>query len=201
MAQAQQISQEAIAIARATGDKQILGYGLEYYAYATNYSGEFGGEAAAQEGLEIFSNEVNDNFGLSLAYMCMGINAARKGDVLEKQKYFGKLKETIGKEAGSFQAGFLLISIGMTESSEGNYQGANQIDKAALRASLSMQSNLVKSCRANWVTWPGTPAACLKPKRSTGKPSGTGRSRESRPIASIGIYWFSSADNEPQRAI
>ena len=127
MAQARQISQEAIAIARATGDKQILGYGLEYYAYATNYSGGSGGEAAAPEGLEILSNEVNDDFGLSLAYMCMGINAAMKGDVLEKQKYFGKLKETIGKEAASFQSGFLLISIGMTESSQGNYGRATNL--------------------------------------------------------------------------
>ena len=127
MAQARQVSQEAIAIARATGDKEILGYGLEYYSYATNYSGGSGGEAAAQEGLEIFSNEVNDNFGLSLAYMSLGINAARKGDELEKQKYFGKLKETIGKESASFQAGFFLISIGMTESSQGNYQAAQQI--------------------------------------------------------------------------
>jgi len=124
---AMQASKEAIAISRVTGDKQILGYSLLNYFFATTFISAPDREAAAQEGLDIFSNEVNDGFGLGMAYLCMAIIAAKKGDEVEKQKYFGKLKETTSEAPDSFQAGMALLSIGMIESAHGNYQAAKQI--------------------------------------------------------------------------
>ncbi len=122
-----QASKEAIAISRVTGDKQILGYSLLIYFFATTFISAPDGEAAAQEGLDIFSNEVNDSFGLGMAYLCMATIAAKKGDEVGKQKYLGKLKETTSEATDSFQAGVFLLSIGMTESAHGNYLAAKQI--------------------------------------------------------------------------
>ncbi len=124
---AMQASREAIAISRMTGDKQLLGHSLLDYFTATTFINAPDGEAAAQEGLDIFSNEVNDSFGLGMAYLSMATIAAKKGDEVEKQKYFGKLKEITSEAPDSFQAGMFLFSIGMTESAQGNYQAAKQI--------------------------------------------------------------------------
>ncbi len=122
-----QASKEAIAISRVTDDKKILGYSLLIYFNTTTFSHAPDGEAAAREGLDIFTHEVNDSFGLNMAYMCMATIAANKGDEVEKQKYFGKLKETTSEATDSFQAGLFLFSIGMIENTHGNYQAAKQI--------------------------------------------------------------------------
>ena len=84
-------------------------------------------EECAREGLDIFPHEINDSLGLNMAYMCMAGIAAKKGDEVEKQMYFRKLKETTGEATDSFQVGIFLTSIGMIESGHGNYQAAKQI--------------------------------------------------------------------------
>ncbi|MDO8753075.1 MAG: hypothetical protein Q7J80_04190, partial [Anaerolineales bacterium] len=122
-----QASKEAIAISRVTGDKQLLGHSLLNYYTATTFISAPDGEAAAREGLDIFTNEVNDSFGLGMAYLSMATIAAKKGDEVEKQKYFGKLKGITSEAPDSFQAGMFLFSIGMTESANGNYEAAKQI--------------------------------------------------------------------------
>jgi len=53
--------------------------------------------------------------------------AAKKGDEVEKQRFFGKLKETTGATTDSFQAGLFFLSIGMIERGHGNYKAAQQI--------------------------------------------------------------------------
>jgi predicted ATPase/class 3 adenylate cyclase len=116
-----QALQEAITISRSTGDKLILGYSLEMFFTASTFINLPGGSEAAQEGLSIFTNEINDNWGLGMAYLNMTRIAAGKGDLSEKQKYFGKLKELIHDVPVSFQVGVFFLGMGLDESVHGNY--------------------------------------------------------------------------------
>jgi len=121
-----QTLQEAIAISRSTGDKLILGYSLEMYFIASTFINTPGGPEAAQEGLIIFSDEIIDKFGLGMAYANMARIAASKGDISEKQKYSGKLKELMRDVPVSFQIGMFFLGMGMDESGQGNYAVAKQ---------------------------------------------------------------------------
>ena len=53
-----QVLREAIAVSRATGDKQMLGYSLEMYYNATNFVHMPDRDEAAREGFAIFSQEI-----------------------------------------------------------------------------------------------------------------------------------------------
>jgi predicted ATPase/class 3 adenylate cyclase len=122
-----QALKEAIAISRLTGDKQVLGYSLGMYYTASTFINAPDGEAAAQEGLQIFSQEVNDSFGLGLAYMNMARVSANKGDESEKERYFGKLREAVREMPKSFQVSMFLLGMGMDERIRGNYNAARKI--------------------------------------------------------------------------
>ncbi len=124
--------QEAIAISRAIGDKQVLGYSLGMYYTASTFINAPDGEAAAQEGLKIFSEEVNDSFGLGMAYMNMARVSANKGDEREKERYFGKLRETAREMPESFQVSMFLLGMGMDERIRGNYNAARKIFEEGL---------------------------------------------------------------------
>jgi tetratricopeptide (TPR) repeat protein len=122
-----QALQEAITISRSTGDKLILGYSLAMYFTASTFINVPDGPEAAQEGLIIFSDEINDKFGLSMAYANMARIAASNGDLIEMQKYSEKLKGLMQDIPLSFQAGLLLMGMGMDESHRGNYGTAKQL--------------------------------------------------------------------------
>ena len=117
---------EAISISRLTGDKRILGYSLGLYLTALNYINAPGEEGVIQEALEIFTHEINDNFGLGMAYLNMARVAARKGDENEKEKYYKKLKEMTSTMPMSFQVGIFFLGMGMDENTRGNYETARQ---------------------------------------------------------------------------
>ncbi len=121
-----QVLREAIAISRLTGDKQILGYSLETYYIATRFVHMPDREEAAREGFQIFSSEINDHFGLGMAYINMARVAAEKGDESEKEMYFGKIREKIREAPGSFQAGMFFLGMGMGEKARGNYATAKK---------------------------------------------------------------------------
>jgi predicted ATPase/class 3 adenylate cyclase len=123
---------EAIAISRATGDKFILGNSLILYTAVSSFINAPGGSEAAQEALTIFTDEITDPWGLSMAYLSMARIASAKGDLSEKQKYIGKLKELIGEASLSYQAGMLFLIMGMDESVYGNYESAKQFFEDAL---------------------------------------------------------------------
>jgi predicted ATPase/class 3 adenylate cyclase len=127
MLQVPQVLREAIAISRETGDRQILGYSLEMYFIASTFIHTPDATEAAQEGLNIFTHEVNDNFGLGMAYLNMARLAVSQGDESEKHNYFGKLKELIREMPASFQVGMFFMGMGMDESSRGNYEAAKKI--------------------------------------------------------------------------
>jgi len=119
--------QEAIAISRSAGDRLILGYSLEMFFISTTFINVPGGPEAAQEGLNIFMNEIDDKWGLGLAYQSMARVASSKGDLSEKQKYFEKLKDLMQDAPLSFQAGMVFMGMGMDERVHGNYATAKQL--------------------------------------------------------------------------
>ncbi len=86
-----------------------------------------GGEEAAREGLSIFTNEIDDKWGLGMAYLNMARLAAAKGDQSEKQKYYGKLKELLRDMPASFLVGMFFLGMGMDESIRGNYGTAKRL--------------------------------------------------------------------------
>jgi len=123
---------EAIALSRLTGDKQILGYSLGMYYTASTFINVPGAEEAVRESLEIFSHEVEDRIGLSGAYLNMARLYASKGDQVETQKYFGKLREMLHETPRSLEVGAFYLGIGADESRRGNYAEAKKIFEEGL---------------------------------------------------------------------
>jgi tetratricopeptide (TPR) repeat protein len=135
-----QVLQEAITISRVTGDKLILGFSLEMYFTASTLFNAPGGAEAAQEGLSIFTDEVDDKFGLAMAYANMARVAASKGDLGEKKKYSEKIRGLIGEIPLSFQTGLILMGMGMDESRQGNYETATTLFEDGLNIFKRLRS-------------------------------------------------------------
>ena len=122
-----QVLRDAIATSRAIGDKRILGYSLEMYYTATGFIHAPDRDAAAIEGFHIFTQEIEDSFGLGMAYMMMARLAAEHGNESEKEMYFEKLMEKMRETPGSYQAAMFHLGMGMDESGRGNYEAAKRI--------------------------------------------------------------------------
>ena len=135
-----QVLQEAIAISRDTGDKQVLGYSLGIYYTATTFINEPDGEKAAQEAFHIFSHEVNDNLGLAMAYLNMARLASSKGDEREKERYLGKLRHMVHEMPKSFYVSMFILGIGMDERLRGNYESARKIFEEGLELFKRLRS-------------------------------------------------------------
>jgi len=118
---------EAIALSRLTGDKQILGYSLGMYYTASTFINAPEAEEAARESLEIFSHAGEDPMGLGMAYLNMARVYSSKGDEMETQKYFGKLRELLHETPRSFEVGLFYLGMGVDESRRGNYAKAKKI--------------------------------------------------------------------------
>jgi len=116
--------QDAIATARLSGDKRVLGLSLGMYFTATTFIRAPFAEDAAEESFLIFTEEVDDYWGLSMAYQSKSRIAEAKGDQIEKENYRAKYKELVRQAPLSFQAGLFYLSTGMTESIQGNYEAA-----------------------------------------------------------------------------
>ncbi len=123
---------KAISISRASGDKRILGYSLELLYTVATFIDEPGAEAAAFEGLKIFTDEIDDNWGLGMAYQNMARMAVSKGDQREKQKYLAKFNDLRREAPVSIQAGMSLMGLGRSESEHGNYKDAISFFEDAL---------------------------------------------------------------------
>jgi predicted ATPase/class 3 adenylate cyclase len=119
--------QEAIAISREIGDKQMLGSSLSTYYTASTFSNLPGAEEAAQEALKIFTEEVNDSFGLGMAQLNMARLYAHRGDESEKERYIGQLRALVSEMPNSFQVSMFLLGLGMDERMRGNYDSARKI--------------------------------------------------------------------------
>ncbi|MGE5463398.1 MAG: ATP-binding protein, partial [Syntrophothermus sp.] len=132
--------QEAIAISRITGDKLVLGYSLEMFYTATTFLNVPGGPEAVREGLAIFTEEVQDSWGLSMAYQNMARLSASQGKAAEKDRYFAQLKEIIRNVPLSFQAGLFFLGMGVSERAAGNYQTARQLIEDGSKVFERLQS-------------------------------------------------------------
>jgi len=109
---AMQSLQEAISIARHIGDKQILGYSLEVFYIGSSLTSSFErADAEAIEGYAILS-EINDQWGLGLAYTNMARIAFARGDFVGSQKFINILKSWMRDAAISFMTGVAFLSIG-----------------------------------------------------------------------------------------
>ncbi len=128
-----QAFREAIAIARATGDKLTLGYSLELYYTATDFISAPDQDEAALEGFHIFSHEINDNFGLMIASMNMARIAAEKANDAEKEMYYRRVKERLREIPGSYQVGMFHLGMGFDERSRGNFEAAKKIFEDGLQ--------------------------------------------------------------------
>jgi predicted ATPase/class 3 adenylate cyclase len=118
---------EAIAISHITGDKQMLGYSLEMYYTATAFAYMPDRNEAALEGFRIFSEEIEDSWGLGMGYMNMARLAAERGNESEKEMYFEKLRERMREAPGSYQGAMFHLGMGMDESVRGNYATAKRL--------------------------------------------------------------------------
>lgn len=121
------VLEQAIDIARELGDKLLLGYSLCMYSTLSNFIPVRNGDLAAREGLEIFTREVNDGFGLGMAYVNMARVSANNGEEGEKERYFGKLMEMSHQMPRSFQVGMFFLGMGMYENNRGDYEVARKI--------------------------------------------------------------------------
>ena len=102
----------AISAARLIGDKQILGYSLEVYYICSGFISSSGkADAEAAEGYAILS-EINDQWGLGLAYTNMARMAFARGDLAESQKFINILKRWMQDAQISWMTGVALLSIG-----------------------------------------------------------------------------------------
>lgn len=119
--------QEAISISRAIGEKRILGYSLELLYTVSTFINDPAGEEAAYEGLRIFTEDVDDSWGLAMAYQNMARIAISSGDQDEKQKYLAKSNELRREAPVSFQTGLFLLGLGRSEVEQGNYESAKQL--------------------------------------------------------------------------
>jgi len=106
---------QAIVTARLIGDKQILGYSLElYYIGSAFISSVEKADAEAAEGYGILS-EINDEWGLGLAYTNMARMALARGDLVESQRFITMIRGWMQHAPMSYPAGIALLSIGSEE--------------------------------------------------------------------------------------
>jgi len=127
-----QALQEAISISRAIDDKRILGYSLGLLYTVSTFINDPAGEEAALEGLNIFTEEIDDKWGLGLAYQNMARIAVSQGDQDEKLKYLTKLNELKREAPVSLQTGLFLMGLGRSEIEQGNYDAARKLFDDAL---------------------------------------------------------------------
>ncbi|MEP6895587.1 MAG: hypothetical protein ABI986_08275, partial [Chloroflexota bacterium] len=108
-----QAMQEAIIILRQLDDnKRMLGYSLELHYMGSSLINTIGeAEAEAKEGYIILS-EINDQWGLGLAYANMARVALVNGEHAEFQKFAALLKKWTQSAPQSYQVGFSYLNIG-----------------------------------------------------------------------------------------
>lgn len=130
--------QEATSIARLTGDKNFLGYCLGMFYIASAFENALVATDAAEECFAIFS-EINDAWGLSMAYMNMARIALARGDSETSQKYYGLLKAKMNEAPITFMTGMTYLGTGYME------RGLGHLDSA--RSHFEEGLNIFRSLR------------------------------------------------------
>ncbi len=196
---------KAIDISRETGDKHMLGYSLGTYYTASTFINTPDGADAAREALQIFSQEVNDSFGLGMAYLNMARLAASQGRESEKETYFGKLKELVREMPKSFQVSMFFLGMGMDERMRGHYDTARKIFEEGLEMFRRLHSkNFVLVMRSELghierSTGNLTQARAIYGETIKGWQDLGNRSAIAHQLECFGL--LSLVDEEPQRAV
>jgi predicted ATPase/class 3 adenylate cyclase len=129
---------EAIALARLTGDKRLLGYALEMYYTASQFEGSPDASEYVEEGFAIF-NDIDDPWGMSMAYMNMARLSQARGDYETSQKYFGLLKTKMKETPISFMNGMTYLGTGYSERGQGHLDTAKQHFEEGLRIFIQLR--------------------------------------------------------------
>ena len=129
---AAEVLQEAAAISRLTGDKQILGYSLEMYFVAAELANLPGGPEAVEEGMAILS-DMGDRWGMFMANLNMARVATFRGNFDERRMYLEKNQELLRETPLSFQAGMYFLGMGMNERFSGHHQAARPYFEEGLK--------------------------------------------------------------------
>ena len=116
---------EAIAITRITGDKRLRGYALQMYYTASQFEGRLEATEYVEEGVAIF-NEIEDQWGMSMALMNTARIALARGDRETSEKYFGLLKAKMKETPISFMSGMTFLGTGYSERFAGHFDTARQ---------------------------------------------------------------------------
>jgi tetratricopeptide (TPR) repeat protein len=116
--------QDAIAVSRAAGDQRILGYSLDLYYTVSGFINIPDADKYAEEGLRIFLNEIDDKWGLSMAYQNMVRVAESRDDENEEEKYLAKLKQLVRETPLSLPSGLFYLGMGHSETMQGHYEAA-----------------------------------------------------------------------------
>jgi len=120
-----QVLDEAIAITRLTGDKRLRGYALEIYYTSSAFIDSRHAAEYAEEGFALFS-EIDDTWGMSMAFLNMARVALARGDHETSKMYFELLKAKMKGTPISFMSGTTFLGIGSSEREQGHLDTARQ---------------------------------------------------------------------------
>lgn len=126
------VFKEAISLSRMTGDKRMLGVSLNMYSTVAATINAPDGPDAAIESLEIFSHDVDDRFGLCMAYLNMTSIPDGMINERERQDYFEKAQAMIRDMPKSYQVGMMHLRMGLFERLHGKNEEAKKIFKDGL---------------------------------------------------------------------
>ena len=117
---------EAIAISRAIGDKQMLGSSLSTYYTASTFIDLPGAEEAAQEALTIFTEEVNDVFGL-------GMDERMRGNYDSARKVFEEGRDAFLRVHSKYFVQVMNSELGHLERQQGNLTEAKWMYRETIK--------------------------------------------------------------------
>lgn len=123
---------EAMSLSRVTGDKLILGRSLAVYCTASFFVYMPDSPEAAKEALKIFTEEVNDPFGLCMSHLNMANLPAGMIEARDRLAHYERAKAVLREMPKSIEAGLLYQQIGFMQLSFGNYEEAKMADLEGL---------------------------------------------------------------------
>jgi len=132
---ASRLAQQAVAIARAYGDRRQLGWSL--WALSTTRWSGLEAEALAQEALALF-REVDDQPGLGLAFNSIGERARLSGDDARARSAYEESLAIAERTGDTRRQYYVLFNLSFVAQHEGNHQEAVRV----LRRSLALCQEL-----------------------------------------------------------
>lgn len=105
--------EEGIAIARANGDRLLLGYCLMFWVLASQFVAVPGAEAAAREGLAIM-HDLGDKWGLAMTLMLLSRIEGERGATAQADAYSDEALRLAREIRNPWLAAMMLMQLGLT---------------------------------------------------------------------------------------